>query len=473
MTRLTILHTNDIHGRLSQLTRIAALVKQIKAEVAKEGGYCLYLDGGDSEDTVLLESSLTKGAFMGTVLRAAGCDMMALGNSIPLRYGTEVLAVEAGNFGKDILCANLANGDGSRIDGLVPCRLMQLGKVKLAVTGLTAPLAGYATIFNLKISLPVEVMPGLLGELRAQGPRLVIALNHIASVEDIKLAEAVPGIDLIIGGHDHKVLHPPLQVNGCLIAQAGEHGKFLGRIDLDIDDTDMKIVSHTSAMIPITEDLPEDAETVAAIRMEGERTAQMMSHVVGRVDFPIDLAVERECTAGNLLADALLTRFDDAQFAFTLAGHWQTGLSAGEITAGQLFAASRSSANPARVELTGAQVRRFLAKALLPENAGRSDMHQMRNTPVGWPHVSGLELAWDGRDVESLEVFYQGKPLMENQTYIVAASDMEFSDFIGYLPLDDAQVSYEVPTIMPEVLQDYLAQHSPLTSIQQPRIKIK
>src|SRR5512133_570597 len=99
MTRITLLHTNDIHGRVHQLARISSLVKQIKQETSFSGGYCFYLDAGDSEDTVLLECSLTKGSIMGTIMRAAGCDVMTMGNALPIRYGAGVMKAEADNFG--------------------------------------------------------------------------------------------------------------------------------------------------------------------------------------------------------------------------------------------------------------------------------------------------------------------------------------------------------------------------------------
>jgi hypothetical protein len=47
---------------------------------------------------------------------------------------------------------------------------------------------------------------------------------------------------------------------------------------------------------------------------------------------------------------------------------------------------------------------------------------------------------------------------------MVAATDMEFADFINYLPLPMTQFEFEVPTIMPEVLEDYIARHSPVNS---------
>lgn len=62
MLRLTVLHTNDLHGRVEQLARVATLVRSIRQQVQGEGGVCFYFDCGDSEDTRQLESSLTKGA---------------------------------------------------------------------------------------------------------------------------------------------------------------------------------------------------------------------------------------------------------------------------------------------------------------------------------------------------------------------------------------------------------------------------
>src|SRR5512143_2299174 len=84
MTKLTILHTNDIHGRVAQLMRIASLVREVRQKAEQQGEYCLYVDAGDSEDTTMLESSLTKGSAMEALLRAAGCEQAALGNAIPI-----------------------------------------------------------------------------------------------------------------------------------------------------------------------------------------------------------------------------------------------------------------------------------------------------------------------------------------------------------------------------------------------------
>ena len=82
----------------------------------------------------------------------------------------------------------------------------------------------------------------------------------------------------------------------------------------------------------------------------------------------MSLSDDAECAAGNLQADAVLDHVKGARLAFMVNGHWVSGLEAGTITQGQLYAANRSAGNPALVELTGAQIRQWLIAALNPEN---------------------------------------------------------------------------------------------------------
>ena len=71
MQSLIILHTNDIHGRVEGLARIATLVEQIRQ--GQPDTPVLYVDCGDSEETANRLSNLTKGVAMHRLLSAAGC----------------------------------------------------------------------------------------------------------------------------------------------------------------------------------------------------------------------------------------------------------------------------------------------------------------------------------------------------------------------------------------------------------------
>jgi 2',3'-cyclic-nucleotide 2'-phosphodiesterase (5'-nucleotidase family) len=459
--QLTILHTNDLHGRVPQLTRIAALVRQIRREVEAAGGYCLYVDAGDSEDTTLLESSLTKGSSMNAMLRGAGCEYVALGNAIPLRYGPQAIADMAKHFGRPLLCANILDETDKLVAGLEPFTIHNFGSFQLGILGATDPMKIYESIFHLRPKKPDDIFPDLIQQVRGRGAQTILLLSHLSLKEDKRVAEEIAGVDVIIGGHSHDALNPPLDVNGTVVAQAGDFGRFLGRLDLEIDPVSGKVTHFEGTLLPVEESIPPDPETVAAVETERARVRKIMSRVVGTLTSPFELADDRECAVGDLLADALLERLPGTEIAFALAGHWETGLEAGPLTQGQLFAANRSTANPAKLELTGEQILQFLRAALKPENAAQTP-HGLRGRKIGLPHVAGMTVRYDPSDLETLEVHAAGGPLEKDRRYVVASTDMEFSDWVGYLPIPDEQVEYELPTIMPEVLEDYIAKHSPV-----------
>jgi len=470
MLNLTILHTNDIHGRVEQLARIASLVKQIRREVEAAGGFCLYVDAGDSEDTTLLESSLTKGSAMEAILRSAGCEHAALGNAIPIRYGHQAVANLAKHFGQPLLCANMKDENGRLVEGLAPFALQILDSLKIGIIGLTAPMNEYTTFFKLKMDEPIEILPALIAAVQVQGAKTVLLLSHLGSNVDVELPEKIECIDIIIGAHDHKELNPPLVVKHTVIAQAGDFGRLLGRLDLTIDPNTGKVIRHAGSLIPIREEIPLDQETQKAVESEQIRAQAIMNRQIGVLKDPIEISEDRECAAGNLLADALLERMEGAQLSLVL-GHWQTGLEAGTLSQGALFSANRSTANPGKAELTGEQILQFLHEALKPENAARK-IRPLRGRPIGMPHVAGACVRYT-ENLENIEVEINGQSLEKNKTYVVAATDMEFADYVNYLVIPFEQIQFEVPTIMPEVLEDYIAKHSPLQKPVGDRVMLK
>lgn len=461
MKQLTILHTNDIHGHVSQLVRIATLVRQIRSEVEASGGFCLYVDAGDSEDTTLLESSLTKGSAMNAILRGAGCEYAALGNAVPIRYGPLPVAELAKHFGRPLLCANFCDENDQLVEGLEPFTIHDFGSFKLGIIGVTDPMKAYTTFFHLPVKKPDDILPELIEQVRAQGALTILLLSHLGLRDDKRVAENIAGIDLLIGGHSHDLLNPPLEINETIVAQTGDYGRFLGRLDLEIDSVNGKIIRYQSTLIPIDESIPPDPEAEATVTSEQARVKQLMTHVVGTLTESFNLADDRECAVGNLLADALLDRVEGAEIAFVLSGLWETGLEAGSLTQGALYAANRSPANPGKVELTGEQIVQFLYAGLNPENLTKSPK-ALRGRKMGLPHVAGMTVCYNPTDLATIEVLVGGKPLDKNQKYIVATTDFELSDIAGYLVIPDEQVEYEVPTILPEVLEEYVMKYSPI-----------
>jgi 5'-nucleotidase len=470
LTSLTILHTNDIHGRMGQLARIATLARRIRDQAAAAGGDCLLCDAGDVEDPTLLESNMTKGSAVYAVLRAAGYDLAAAGNATAIRYGPQAVKDLALRFGQPLLAANLPDpATGRLVDGLAPFAILNLAGARLAVIGMTAPMDLYS-LFGLTPLDPAAILPGLIARVRAKGARTVVLLSHLGARDDQELAARVSGVDLILGGHSHTQLYPPVTVGRTIIAQAGEHGHFLGRLDLDLQPLTGRLTLRHAELIPVTEDIPGDPSTLGAFEAEHRAVAAMGQQVVAELAVALDASEDGQCGAGDLLADAVLDRVPGAQVALVLAGHWKSGLPAGAVSLGALNAALPSTGNPARAELTGAEIVRWLKAALQPENAARRP-NTLRGVAMGMPHVAGITVGYDPLTRAVLDVRLGSERLEADRTYVVAASDLEFAESVGYLPLALDQVRYEVPIILPEVVREYMTRRSPVAAPVGGRVK--
>ncbi|HNR01360.1 MAG TPA: bifunctional UDP-sugar hydrolase/5'-nucleotidase [Anaerolineaceae bacterium] len=466
--QLTLLHTNDLHGRVNQLTRIGTLVRGIRREVGSAGACCLYFDAGDSEDSILLESALTQGSAMEAILRSAGCDQAALGNAIPFRYGIEAIRGLSESFGKPLLCGNMHWPDGSIPAGLLPYVIEEVGGVKLAVIGLTAPMDAYQP-FKIVIDSPIQILPELIGRVKAEGAQLVILLSHLGQKQDIELLESVTGVDVVIGGHSHDRVNPPLLVNGALILQAGQYGEVLGRLDLDINKYSGRIRRYSAQLIPVEDSTPEDAEVLEAVSQQKQRAQRIMDIEIGTLTEDISFVEGEECQAGNLLADALLACYPEAHAAFVMGEHWEEGLITGRLTKGALYSANRSTGNPGRIRVTGEQLEQFFTAALKKENITKRSP-QMRGRMNGMPHVAGMRVIAHGREPGRVEILIREIRLQPHDVITAITSDYEISEILNYLPIPDEQVDYDIPTILPQVLETYIRNRSPIGRVEGGRI---
>ena len=115
-----------------------------------------------------------------------------------------------------MLSANIVDRAGNYLPGVRPYIIVERKGIKIAVIGLTTPETPYATkaenVKGLTFLDPARVLPGLLTEVRRKGARLIILLTHLGLDEDKRLAAAVKGIDVIVGGHSHTVVTDPVTV---------------------------------------------------------------------------------------------------------------------------------------------------------------------------------------------------------------------------------------------------------------------
>lgn len=454
MQSLTILHTNDVHGRIEGLARIATLVAQIRA--AQPGVPTLYLDAGDSEETANRLSNLTKGAAMHRLLSAAGCDAAAVGNAAPLRYGHDVLADHAAVARYPLLLANMRLPDGAPVPGVQLTALRELGGVWVGLIGITSEIEGdYEKWFGLTMPPPLPLVRELAAALHQDGAEIVVLLSHMGLQIDRELAAGLQGeVDIIIGAHSHDLLPQGELAGTVLIAQAGEYAQHLGRIDLTWDGA--QIGQLRAQVLPVPDDTLQSPQVLAEVAAAEQEVAAFLDATIGELGQALDFAADRECGVGNLAADMLRERMDAEVGLIAVGQAFTAGLAAGPLKRLALWEVCATPANPGVATLSGAQLAELVARGLDPAYAAERP-RQLRGDARGLFHLSGAT-------VRNGQLLIAGKPADPARNYRVAGTDWEFEAYGGYAPGEwGLQPRYDMPIILREALEEYLATHRPVT----------
>ncbi|MDA0310172.1 MAG: metallophosphoesterase [Bacteroidetes bacterium] len=254
LTRLVILHTNDMHSHLEPfseqdpkypgqggMARRAALIQKIR----DEGHATLVLDAGDVfQGTPYF--NLFKGEPEFRLMSAMGYDVGTLGNH-DFDNGIDGLANMLPHANFPLINANY-RFEETVLSGLIqPYRIVRRGKLNIGIIGVGVDLQGLvspALTGKLSYQNPIPIVQDLAHRLRSDySCQCVILLSHLGysykndQISDLIVAEQTDGIDVIIGGHTHTFLDRPTPVKNksgqmVLVSQAGWAGLRLGRLDL-------------------------------------------------------------------------------------------------------------------------------------------------------------------------------------------------------------------------------------------------
>ncbi len=290
--QLTILHFNDLHGRLDQLPRLFTLVQRERRAAQAAGRQVLLLDGGDSSDRRQWASAATQGRANYALLEAMGVQATVLGNADCLIWGRAALAklVRAVNF--PVLAANVVDATDPTqpaVPGLLAATLLDLDGFAVGLIGLTKTYPadfernGYGVV-DTEATLRREV-----DSLRGQSAKLIVLLSHLGLTRtpagtawepanawhDDDVAATFPEIGVIVGGHTHALLPTPQRVGSTLIVQAGEFGQWLGRLDLNVDDATGAVTAYAGQVIACGPDVPRDPTIQGTLELVEEEAARV------------------------------------------------------------------------------------------------------------------------------------------------------------------------------------------------------
>ena len=426
MPRLTLLHSNDMHGRLEGLARLTTIVRQQRHDAEAQGRTVFRWDAGDAFDRRFEACRLTRGTALPPVLTASGVTLQTLGNDICYPYGLDVTARMVERAEYPILAANLQQPDGRLPAGLTRSVLLDgPAGLRVGVFGMTDPFDGAYEIYGLTTPAVEVLAAELAQELRAAGAGLIVFLSHLGLDADRQVAQAVPGIDVIIGGHSHDLLLQGERVGETLIAQAGQWAEHLGRVDLDLHPETGRWVA-TASVIPVPEETLPDPQVRDALAALEEEVTAFAAEPVGTLAVSLTLDYFGESPVVNFAAQVLRERAG-AEIGLLSGGSAHTGLSAGPVTRGMLANAFPVTSNPETSRVTGERLWAALERGLDPAVVSQRN-GALRGSPMGVPGLSGLRVTVDeqapvGQRVQ--EVWVGDEPLDWDRTYRVAHTNLE------------------------------------------------
>lgn len=243
MAHITILHTSDMHNKLTP--EYAERLHDIKE--ANPGS--LMFDSGDAiwSGNIYWRPG---GEPVFDLMNSVPYDAMCIGNREYHFIGTGMDSkTSRANF--PLLSANLRAKNGNRNLPACPYISIERDGVRVAVMGLSVPCVTERMLvkkvsdyyFEQPIATAAEIVPKLRSE-----HDLVIALTHIGIKQDRELAEKVPGIDLILGGHTHTITHEPERVGNTCILHHGFYVHYVGKVNIEFSSGKVEL---TSELIPL------------------------------------------------------------------------------------------------------------------------------------------------------------------------------------------------------------------------------
>jgi len=317
-----------------------------------------------------------------------------------------------------------------------------------------------------------EVLLGIAGqtagELRAGGADVVICLSHLGVVYDQAIAANVPGIDIIVGGHDHYVFERPLVVTNpdgkpTLILQAGSHYEYVGKLRFSVKRGAVKVQDY--ALLPVDRKAPpllEVQNVVDELKLGIVATyGDVYRTTLARATRDLEMTTnpkqpKRDSAMGNLITDALREE-TGTDIAITANGVISEGIFKGPVVGIDVFrpvsygydAATGLGLKIATFEITGAELVKALETTLSYVGVNEDFLLQ----------VSGMSFQYDagapvGSRVLLESVRVQGHPLNPLATYTATVNEV----LAALIPIMGVKVSnlQPLPDLEYDVLKDFI-----------------
>jgi 5'-nucleotidase len=415
----------EIRSDIGGIARRATLVRRIRTELKQRDIPVWLVDAGDFSGGTPFSTQYHGEADI-AAMNAAGYDFATIGNhefNYHLAQTKKLLSLAR----YPILCANAIETATGKL--LTPASIVQsIGPIKIALFGLvTSQAVTYpAAKEGVKITEEVETARRMVAILRPQAD-IIIAISHSGEEIDQQIANTVPGIDVIIGGHSHSRLSKGEfiwrsedlkvdDVNGTVIVQDHQWGGELGRLDLLFvqDDKGLWHVGRYHArLIPVTADIPADETVAAVVDRFWKPIAVRYGEIIGQATADFSSRGDDQAHY-NLVADAIRATFE-TDIVLENIGGVRAPLVKGKITRGDLIAMDPFNNTIVTFKIRGRSLRQLLKEQT--------------------PAVSGLRYRVERGEVT--DATCAGKPIEDDQIYTGAVNSYFAKSWLEDLEVKD------------------------------------
>lgn len=461
---ITILHDNDVHGRLlpffektlNQTVGGAARRASIIDEIRKKNSGTLVLTAGDWISGTPI-SGLFKGEADFKAIQLMKYDAMVIGNH-EFDYGQETLRKFINTSSVPILCANLYETKTKKTL-LPPYKIFVKNGLKIAVIGITTQETPVVThpknVKGLEFENPSVTLSKLIPNIRKKAD-IVLVLSHCGYQEDKELAKTVPGIDIIVGGHSHSNVLLE-KVDNTLIVQDYQWGIYMGRLDFKYDPAKKKFSGVTSQHILISQDIPEKADVKSLMDDYSKIIQSKMDEKVGVAT--VDLVKPNYGNPDSNLAIWITEVFRkrlNADIAMQNTGGVRANISKGDVTYNDIY-----NVLPFENLLVLLEADGELMQNILDDLAQRSESGKETSTVTGVTCIV--------KQGKATKVLINGQPLDPKKKYTIAVNDFMANGGSGYSVLQKANlIKYDAmlrdivldelklnPNIVPPIVEEF------------------
>lgn len=381
---LTIMHTNDIHGRMEGNQKDVlgmARLKTYKNQIQPD----LLIDVGDAIQGLPI-SNFSKGQDMITIMNEVGYDAMTIGNH-EFDFGLETIE----NYQKQLNFPLLSNNtfkDGKLV--FQPYTVIEKENKKYAVIGVTTPETATKThpnnIVGVSFTDPITETEKIIQSLEASDPSIdaYIVAGHLGIDETTpndwrgdtlakRLSQTFTNLNItVLDGHSHTEIKDGLRFGNVLYAQTGNYLNNVGLATISLSDNNNKTASLVKA--ETLANLPED-EAVKTLVEQIKNNFDAWSSEIVIQNNPYQLNGERdnvrtrETNLGNLIGDAMLdygqTGFSQpSDFAVTNGGGIRQSIEKGTVTLADITAVLPFGNSISQIKVTGSQVKKMFELSL-------------------------------------------------------------------------------------------------------------